>query len=121
MKFDPKKPHGVITGHSWARFEQNGILYNQQGEPEVTLDVVEDAEPEEIEVLVEVNEKDFELNNAKDFLKNILADGPLPRSVIFKECSANNQQWEKVKTAFADMGGEALTRRNVIHWKLKTA
>jgi hypothetical protein len=117
MKFDPKKPHGVITNHDWARYEQDGVMYDWQGQPRV-IDTVEETEPEEIE-LVEVNEKDFELSNARDFLNNFLADGPLPRSVIFKECSANNQNWEKIKTAFADMGGETLTRRNVIHWKLK--
>jgi hypothetical protein len=50
---------------------------------------------------------------------NILAEESLPRSVVFKECSANNQNWEKVKTAFADMGGEVTQRRNVLYWKLK--
>lgn len=120
MKFDPKKPHGTITNHEWARFEQNGILYDQQGQSRITLDVVEEDEPEEIGVVIE-NKNDFTVKNAKDFLTNILADGSLPRSVIFKECNTNNQDWDSVKTAFSDMGGEALKRRNVIHWKLKTA
>jgi hypothetical protein len=120
MKFDSKKPHGVITNHEWARYEQDGVMYDWEGHPRM-LDMVEDiVEPEEIELVIE-DKKDFTVNNAKDFLTNILADGPLPRSVIFKECNANNQNWDAVKTAFADMGGEALTRRNVIHWKLKTA
>lgn len=116
MKFDPKKPHGVITNHDWARYEQDGILYDTQGNTRFELDIQPEEEVKEIELTVQ---KDFEVNNAKDFLTNILADGSLPRSVIFKECSANNQNWEKVKTAFAELGGEALTRRNVIHWKLK--
>jgi hypothetical protein len=119
MKFDPKKPHGTITSHPWAHFEQNGILYDSQGQP---MDQI--AEPDDVieeETPVVSNKKDFGLIQAQDFLKNILADGPLARSVIFKECAANNQNWDKVKTAFADSGGEVLTRRNVIHWKLKPA
>lgn len=122
MKFDPKKPHGVITNHDWARYEQDGVLYDIQGQP---MDQVEeDTDPALVEIdlhdpVVSV-QKDFELNNAKDFLTNILADGALPRSVVFKECAANNQNWEKVKTAFADMSGEVSKRRNVLHWKLKT-
>lgn len=116
MKFDPKKPYGMVTGHAWARFEQDGLLYDGQGKPEYS-EQIEVIEIEPIEPVI--NEINFGINNAKDFLSNILADGPLPRSVIFKECNANNQNWDAVKTAFADMGGEALTRKNVIHWKLK--
>lgn len=118
MKFDPKKPYGTITNHDWARYEQNGVLYDMQGQTRFELDI----QPEEVVQEIELtDQKDFGVNNAKDFLTNILADGSLPRSVIFKECAANNQDWEKVKTAFAELGGEAVTRRNVIHWKLKTA
>lgn len=118
MKFDPKKPYGMITGHAWARYEQNGVLYDSQGNPETRdLEIEEIEVPEEIKL--EVGGKDFELNNAKDFLKNILADGALARSVIFKECSANNQQWEKVQTAFAEIGGEVSKRGNALYWKLK--
>lgn len=117
LNFDPKKPHGVITNHSWAKYEQNGILYNSQGQP---MDqIVEVEEDQEYDLPVAPKERVFDLNQAKDFLTNILHDGPLARSVIFKECNANNQNWEAVKTAFADMGGEAVTKRNVIHWKLK--
>lgn len=125
MKFDPKKPYGVITNHDWARFEQGGILYDCQGNPNTDFDsqslvgqMVED-EPKEVDIIFSKEKKDYSLNNAKDFLTNILADGPLARSVIFKESSSNNQDWEKVKTAFADLGGEAFQRRNIIHWKLK--
>jgi hypothetical protein len=116
MKFDPKQPYGVITGHSWARYEQNGVLFDGQGKPDFEPEMEEEALPDP----GITNTKDFGLNNARDFLTNILADGSLPRSVVFKECSVNNQEWEKVKTAFADMGGEVTQRKNVIHWKLKT-
>ena len=114
LKFDPKKPYGMITNHSWAKYEQDGILYDGQGQP---MDQV--GEEENYDLPEPPKEKIFDLNQARDFLTNILADGPLARSVIFKECNSNNQNWEAVKTAFADMGGEAVTKRNVIHWKLK--
>jgi len=121
MKFDPKKPHGVITNHEWARFEQDGVLYDCQGEPmdQIQPEIVETIEKDEPEVIASAEKKDFQLNQAQDFLKNILADGPLARSVLFKECQSNNQSWEKVKTAFANLGGEATKRRNIIYWKLR--
>lgn len=117
MKFDPKKPHGVITNHDWARYEQDGILFDSLGLPRGEIDVAEEEQPVEIEPVT--TEKDFELDNARDFLANILANGALPRSVVFKECSSNNQSWEKVQTAFAKMGGEARNRKTVLYWKLK--
>ncbi len=118
MKFDPKKPHGVITNHSWAKFEQNGILYDTQGNP---MDQIDEDIIEGEEKLPTVNsaERDFSLEQAEAFLTNILADGALARSAVFKECQANNQNWEKIKTAFANMGGEATQRRSVLYWKLK--
>lgn len=122
MKFDPKKPYGLITNHAWARYEQDGILYDCQGNPMDQINeqvVIEEPVVETIEQNFIVK-KDFALKNAEDFLSNILADGPLPRSTVFKETSSNNQNWDKVKTAFAEMGGETLQRKNVLYWKLKT-
>lgn len=120
MKFDPKKPYGVITNHSWAKYEQNGILYDTQGN---TMDQVnDDDDVDELEEDIEPSKKstrDFAYEQAQAFLKTILEGGPVARSAVFKECQANNQNWEKIKTAFSDMGGEALKRRNIIHWKLK--
>jgi len=122
MKFDFKQPYGIITGHSWARYEQNGVLFDALGhEPFSDEIVIEDDPYKESEVAPVINnhQKDFALDNAQAFLKNVLAEGPISRSSIFKEASNNNQNWEKVKTAFADLGGEVFTRKNIIHWKLK--
>jgi hypothetical protein len=33
MKFDPKKPHGLVYGVSGAAYEQGGQLYTPTGEP----------------------------------------------------------------------------------------
>ena len=123
MNFDPKKPYGTVIGHHSARFEQGGRMFDGSGKS--LYDPEEDEEvrftPAIIIPVADVQERDFALDNARDFLTNILKDGALPRSTIFKECAANNQDWDKVKTAFADLEGDVLTRRNVIHWKLKAA
>ncbi len=116
--FDPTKPYGVITSHSWARFEQDGVLYDWQGNSPEAQETFK--EEQEDEIPVDFSAKDFEVDNAKAFLLNILAGGPVARSAIFKECSLNNQDWDKVKTAFSVMDGEIIKRRNVIHWKLKS-
>jgi hypothetical protein len=130
MKLDLKKPHGVITGHSWARYEQDGILYDQMGYPEDYFynndDDTKDAKPnfkedDAVALPDPPVERDFALEQASDFLINILAQGPLARSAIFKEAALNNQNWDKIKTAFSNLGGEAFHKRNVIHWRLKTA
>jgi hypothetical protein len=122
MNFNPKQPHGIITGHPWARYEQGGHLFDAAGNSPYDDELVDEGEDEKEAVVdpIPINnvQKNFSLDNAKAFLKNILAEGPLTRSVIFRECSANNQDWESVKSAFAEIG-EKFTRRNVIHWKLK--
>lgn len=35
MKFDPKKPHGIVIGVPGAAYEQDGKLYTPTGEPHV--------------------------------------------------------------------------------------
>ena len=127
MKFDPRQPHGTITGHQWARYEQNGQLYDANGnrpmleipdavklEPDEDTDKPEEATPEN------EHQMDFRRMHAKDFLLNILKDGPLPRAVVYQEADNNNQDWNKVNTAFADLGGEKFKRGVSIYWKLKT-
>lgn len=120
MKFDPNKPHGVVVNHPWIRYEQGGHFFGQDGksigEPEVIPDKLPAPEP------LQINNSDhiFGVANARAFLTNILADGALARSVVFNESNANNQEWDNVKTAFAEMGGETLKRKSVTYWKLKT-
>lgn len=41
MKFDPKKPHGLVYGKEGAAYEQNGQLFTPAGEP-----FVEDSQDE---------------------------------------------------------------------------
>lgn len=120
MTFNRNKPHGVISGHEWAKYEQDGVLYDYSGNTkDGTLPVDEKvAETTEETQLGDPYQMDYQLAQAKAFLKNILAGGPVSRSNIFKECEANNQDWDKVKTAFSQIG-EKISRRNIVHWQLK--
>lgn len=122
MKLDLRKPYGTITNHEWARYEQDGVLFDCRGvaREDIQLNIEEKKDSEIIEIEVSDQNNNFALINAKAFLTNILSDGPLARSVIFNECFNNNQNWDAVKTVFADMGGETMKRRNVVYWKLRT-
>lgn len=121
MKFDPKKPHGTITGHPWARYEQGGILFDYEGKARIEgqLNVYEPELLENPVVLDEPVGRDFELESAKEFLKNILGSGPLTKTAIYKECENNNQKWEKVEAAFVELEGEKMKKGNWTLWKLK--
>jgi hypothetical protein len=130
MKFNPKQPYGTITGHPWARYEQGGVLYDWNGEsrrenPDAVVedDEHETTDPELVEQpqsapLNNHEHPDFRLASAKEFLKNILSSGPLARAAIYREAEQNNQDWEAVKSAFADLRGEAFKRKTSIFWKL---
>ena len=67
---------------------------------------------------LEPGERDFAVEQARDFLKNILTEGPVRRAEIYKTASANNQPWEKVKEAFAAMEGVVYNRKNSLYWQL---
>jgi len=124
MHFDPHKPHGIIINHPAARYEQNGRLYDHGGR---MIGISQPEDPPEIEDTIsaprqlEPGERDFAQEQAREFLNNILAEGPLRRAEIYKTANANNQPWEKVREAFAAMQGEVFNRKNALYWKLKTA
>lgn len=118
MKFDSKKPYGTITNHPYARYEQDGILFDLQYQPIDQNETNKTDKYDYLPVTTKKVESDFNSNQAKAFLKNILKDGQLARSVVFKECENNNQDWESVKSAFAELGVSVM-RRNILYWKLK--
>ena len=117
MKIDFNKPHGVIFGHPYAAYEQNGFLYDGAGE-RLNSKTEETEETEETEPQRDAIK--YDLQQAKDFLLGILREGPLTKTAVYKECEANNQNWEAVQQAFNDIGGETFKIRNGIFWKLKT-
>jgi hypothetical protein len=122
MQLDPHKPYGLVMNHSRVRYEQDGKRFDFAGklltgddedEPAADNDTVTPAKA------LEPGERDFGLEQAKEFLRNVLAEGPLRRAEIFKVCEANNQPWETVKTAFAAIEGQVHTRKNSLYWQLK--
>lgn len=129
MKIDLNKPHGVVYGHPYAAYEQNGHLYDGAGDRLVPEEPVQESKEELIQTvqanpeILDFDQSDainYQERQAKDFLKGILREGPLTRTAIYKECEANNQNWDTVQKVFSDMGGEALKIKNGLFWKLKT-
>jgi hypothetical protein len=117
QKLDTKRPYGTVIGHDWAKFEQDGNLYDFSGR--VPGQVYLDDEDEPPKAATEpVEGRDFALENAKEFLKNLLSGGPITKSAVFKEAENNNQVWDKVQSAFAQMNGEKVKRGNWTLWKL---
>lgn len=121
MSFDPKRSYATITGHPWAKYEQNGTLYDYQGrQPEES-----DGDNEQAETNVVVEEKnphdrDFDVENAKEFLKNVLAEGQLTRGAVYRAAQNNNQKWDKVEQAFNLLGGQKIKNGVWLYWKLPT-
>ena len=120
MHFDPRKPHGVVINHPSIRYEQNGRSYDHSGNlyGDPAAEVQEETDIMPVPRQLEPGERDFEREQARDFLINILKEGPLRRAEVYKTASANNQSWEKVKEAFAAMDGVVYNRKNSLYWKL---
>lgn len=115
MKFDPTKPHGAITGHPTAFFEQEGVLFDGAGqplsEPKTSLKAKASAAATD----------DPKVESAKAFLRAVLAGGPVSKSAVFREAEANNQDWAAAKTAFVVLKGTEIKRGSEILWKLVEA
>lgn len=104
-KLDRGRSYGVVAGHSWALFEQDGVLFNGAGE-------TQEGGPDP--VTIETNE----LNGAKAFLSQILKGGPLSKATIYKAAGENNQPWPDVKAAAEDMKIVTFSYKNAETWKL---
>jgi hypothetical protein len=110
MKFNPKLPHGTITGHAWAQFEQDGVLFGSDGFSKSQS--TDRQEPTARQT------KTFARSDAQAFLRVILAGGPVAKASIYKEADANNQRWSDVSTAFAEMRGVIFKQGKTIVWRL---
>jgi hypothetical protein len=58
------------------------------------------------------------LDSAVRFLKNILANGALSKSVIYKESENNNQDWDSVRNAALEIKVHKFGFKGVETWKL---
>lgn len=114
ITLDKAKPFATITGHSLARFEQNGLLFGPTGEligtPKTAATTQRALQEESIQT--------DQLVNAKAFLMNILNGRSLPKSVVYVEAENNNQPWDAVRNAAIDLGIVKLTIKKAETWRL---
>lgn len=116
MKLNFNKPYGEVYGHPLATYEQDGKLFDSAGAP---LQTTRENDEPVTAPGGRLSDKSQAFFQAHDFLEGILKEGPLTQRAIYKECESNNQDWEAVKAAFADMGGETFKQRNGFYWRLK--
>ena len=113
IELDFDKPYGTVHGSDKFRYVQDGRHFDALGQfvPETPAL----PRPRE-EVLIETDEVD----SAREFLKNILKDNPLPKSRVYAEAQNNNQLWDSVNTASKLLGVKRFSVKNVEMWKLVT-
>ena len=107
-KFDASKPHGVVTGHAEAMYEQDGVLYDGVGEPLI---------PKEEPPKEEQQESKQESKEAV-FLKNLLDGTQMAQKTIKQESDELGLIWDDVRTAAADMGMNIFKQGSANIWKL---
>jgi hypothetical protein len=116
MKLNRSQPFGTIVGHEWARHEQNGILFDSDGNARETEAVINRAsrksksKPD--------TEQELKIRSAVEFLKTLLSGGPMEKPIVYREAQNNNQVWEHVRTAFARLRGQEIMRGEAKLWKL---
>jgi len=116
MKLNMNLPYGEVYGHPFAAYEQGGVLYDGAGEP---LEAPVRVEQTSVSVPTDFS-PNYQGMQARDFLNGLLKEGPLTQTAIYKEAENNNQNWEEVKKAFSEMGGQTFKQRNGFYWKLKS-
>lgn len=111
IELDFDKPYGTVHGSDKYRYVQEGRHFDGLGQfvPEVPAL----PRPRE-EVLIETDAVD----SAREFLKNILKENPLPKSRVYSEAENNNQNWEAVNTARKLLKVKSFVVHNVEMWKL---
>jgi hypothetical protein len=110
---DRARQYGTITGHSVAVYEQDGLLFDGRGQLLGTPKTVKSSLAAEEKLITD------DMSQARLFLKNILKNGPLAKSAIYKIAEDNNQSWPSVKTAAADLSVVSYTQKDTEVWKLQ--
>jgi hypothetical protein len=113
MKLDKSKSYGTVYGHDSAMFQQGDTLFDGAGNP-IAPSIKEASKPKGKDAVIEHDG----VEQAKDFLKNILKQGPLSKSVIFKTANDNNQAWEDVKNAAVSLNINRVQLKGMETWKL---
>jgi hypothetical protein len=109
LEIDFDRPYGVVHGSDKYRYVQEGKYFDGLGQ------LVSPEAPKREEILIHTDNVD----SAAEFLKNILRENPLPKSVVYAEADKNNQPWEHVTTAFKLLGVKKFVAKGVELWKLE--
>lgn len=142
MKMNYNSPYGVIYGDNQAKFEQNGILFDAQGNAldinhlstlsgSATLEPLELQEEHEHE-LVEIQPEPSiskpkrirskitpsELKSCEVFLKEILKDGYVARMTILREAKKRNLRSTALRQTFVKLDGLITNRYGTASWEL---
>jgi hypothetical protein len=108
------RPFSTVYGHPIARFEQDGLSYDAAGKLIGTARTVA-ADPR---VVTSERIHTDALDSAMRFLRNILAAGPLSKSVVYKESEASVQDWNSVRDAAIELKIHKFQYRGSEMWKL---
>jgi hypothetical protein len=111
MKLDKTKDFATITGHRFAMFQQDGVLFDGAGLP------LTDEKTEAVVAKDRIIESD-DVASARAFLLNVLSGGPLSKAALFKVAEDNNQPWDAVKKAATLMSMITFTFNKALMWKL---
>jgi hypothetical protein len=111
LELDQTRPFGTVVGHATAKFEQDGKLFDARGRS------LEREEPDAVKQRDMVIETDA-VESARLFLLNVLAGGPLSKSVLYKVADENNQSWTDVTKAATLLGITKFTYNKATMWKL---
>lgn len=112
---DRTKSFGTITGHATAAYSQDGHLFDGSG-----YLITEDADKRMPVLIAKGIRAPDSLENAKMFLTNILADGPVAKSTVFEVAEKNNQPWDQITLAFNTLGLQsyAAPKNRAMMWRL---
>ena len=110
MQLDRSRPFGTIVGHPFAKYEQDGQLFDGRGSaiaPPKLVAVEKDR-------IIETDDVD----SGRLFLLNILKSGPLSKSAVYKVAEENNQSWDAVNKAAALLKIVKFSYNKATMWKL---
>lgn len=110
MNLDKTKAYGTIHGHAQAMYEQNGVLFDSDGD-QLSKDKKKDA-------VNDSTDNDLVLENAKSFLQNILDGGAVSKIRVMREAENNNQSTDAVSTASTLMSIKKYQQGTTEMWKL---
>ena len=112
MNLDKTQPYGLVYGHERAHFEQGGVLFGADG---VALDhTAPPTAPDPKDRIIDSPD----VENARTFLMNVLKNGALSKSAVYKLVLDNNQNWQVINNAAELMGVVRFAYQKHTMWKL---